>query len=75
MKTLGIIVLLLLVLFFGGCALTALVFSPQAGVLIVVALVAAGLCFACIMGIRALSRKPDVAAPKAELPDQDAPPP
>lgn len=56
MKTLGIVFLVLLAIFFGGCAVTAVVFSSLDSSLWVVALVAAGLCVACIAGIRSLNR-------------------
>ena len=71
MKTLGIVFLVLLALFFGGCAVTALFFTPMDSGLVAVAVIAAGLCVACIFGIRALNRKPDAAPPTAEIPDQD----
>lgn len=72
MRTLGIVFLVLLALFFGGCAVTALVFTSMDSTLLVVAAIAAGLCVACIAGIRALSRgaeaKPQAAAPPGEGP-------
>jgi hypothetical protein len=65
MRTLGIVFLVLLALFFGGCAVTALVFTSMDSTLFVVAVIAAGLCVACIAGIRALNRKPDAGSPDA----------
>jgi hypothetical protein len=57
MKTLGIVFLVLLALFFGGCAVTAAFFiAMDSTVFPLVALVAALLCVACIAGIRALNR-------------------
>jgi|ABSR01.1.fsa_nt_gi hypothetical protein len=67
MKTLGIILLVLLALFFGGCTLTALVFSGLDTTMFpLIALGAGVLCVACIFGIRALRKdKGPVQAPDA----------
>jgi UPF0716 family protein affecting phage T7 exclusion len=75
MRTLGAVVLALLAFFFGGCALTAVIAAVM-GVwwFLVVALIAVGLFFACMAGIKALSGPPDseaVPPQEGEKPDQE----
>ncbi len=70
MKTLGIVILVLLAMFFGTCAATAWIFTYMDSTLFVVGLIAAGLCVACIAGIRALNRKPE-AVPIDPPPAED----
>ena len=72
MKTLGIVFLVLLALFFGGCAVSAVVTSQIAGpVMFIVALIAALLSAACIAGIRRLSRSSGSVPPDTTPADED----
>ena len=75
MRTLGTVILTLLALFFGGCALLAGVTSFWGGWwFLCVAIIAGGLFFACRAGIKALADSAlpkDVPPQKSEKPDPD----
>lgn len=76
MKTLGIILLVLLALFFGSCTLTAVYFTSMAGpTLLIVAVVAALLTVACVMGIRSLTKSDRVSPSEPPASGDDPAPP
>lgn len=73
MKTLGIVLLVLLAMFFGGCSLAALLSPPYfiGDSRISVVVIAALFCVVCILGIRAINKIGDPPPRDSDPPSED----